>query len=60
MNNRRINLITDTVRMAIIILIKHRANITRLIHGEEPVMGIFKKKDETETTETEEGEKEDE
>ena len=35
--------------MAIIILVKHRANIVRLIHGEEPVMGKFKKKDETET-----------
>ena len=46
--------------MSIIILVKHRANIVRLIHGEEPAMGIFKKKDETETTETEEGETEDE
>ena len=34
--------------MAIIILIKHRANIVRLAHGEEPVMGIFKSKDEPE------------
>ena len=37
--------------MAIIMLIKHRANIVRLIHGEEPVMGIFDKKDKTETDE---------
>ena len=29
--------------MAIIMLIKHRANIVRLIHGEEPVMSIFEK-----------------
>ena len=35
--------------MAIIMLIKHRANIVRLIHGEEPIMGIFEKKDKTET-----------
>jgi len=34
--------------ISIIILVKHRANIVRLIHGEEPVMGIFKKKEETE------------
>ena len=33
--------------MAIIILVKHRANISRLIHGEEPVMGIFNKKEKT-------------
>ena len=43
--------------MAIIMLVKHRANIVRLIHGEEPVMGIFNKKDET--TETDEGGQED-
>ena len=30
--------------MAIIMIIKHRANIVRLIHGEEPIMGIFEKK----------------
>ena len=30
--------------MAVIILVKHRANIVRLLHGEEPPMGIFKKK----------------
>ena len=29
--------------MAIIMLIKHRANIVRLVHGEEPVMSIFDK-----------------
>jgi len=32
--------------MAIVIIIKHRANIVRLVHGEEPVMGIFKSKEE--------------
>ncbi|MDO4176418.1 MAG: glycerol-3-phosphate 1-O-acyltransferase PlsY [Bacillota bacterium] len=32
--------------IAIIIIIKHRANIVRLIHGEEPIMGIFEKKTE--------------
>ncbi len=37
--------------MAIIMLIKHRANIVRLIHGEEPIMGIFEKKDKTESDE---------
>lgn len=37
--------------MAIIILVKHRANIVRLIHGEEPIMGIFKKKEEEEADE---------
>jgi glycerol-3-phosphate acyltransferase PlsY len=37
--------------MAIIMLVKHRANIVRLIHGEEPIMGIFEKKDKTETDE---------
>jgi glycerol-3-phosphate acyltransferase PlsY len=37
--------------MAIIMLVKHRANIVRLIHGEEPVMGIFEKKDKTESDE---------
>lgn len=37
--------------MAIIMIIKHRANIVRLVHGEEPVMGIFEKKDKTETDE---------
>lgn len=30
--------------MALIILFKHRTNIARLLHGEEPPMGIFKKK----------------
>ena len=36
---------------AIIIIAKHHANINRLIHGEEPVMGIFKKEDEETKTE---------
>lgn len=31
--------------MALIILIKHRANIVRLFKGEEPPMGIFKSKE---------------
>lgn len=30
--------------MAVIMLVKHRANIVRLAHGEEPVMSIFEKK----------------
>ena len=37
--------------MAVIMLIKHRANIVRLIHGEEPIMSIFEKKDKTEAGE---------
>lgn len=32
------------ILMAIILLIGHRSNIKRLLHGEEPVMGIFKDK----------------
>lgn len=35
----------------IIIIVKHRANIERLIRGEEPVMGIFVKGDKTVETE---------
>lgn len=42
--------------MAIVIIIKHRANIVRLVHGEEPVMGIFKSKEEKEETAAEESE----
>ncbi|MDD6190856.1 MAG: glycerol-3-phosphate 1-O-acyltransferase PlsY [Firmicutes bacterium] len=39
----------EALVMAIIVLIKHRANIRRIIHGEEPIMSIFeKKKDKTE------------
>ncbi len=34
--------------MALIILIKHRANIIRLFRGEEPPMGIFKSKSQGE------------
>lgn len=30
--------------LAVIVLIKHRANIARLVKGEEPVMSIFEKK----------------
>lgn len=30
--------------LAIAVIIKHRANIVRLIHGEEPIMSIFEKK----------------
>ena len=41
--------------MAIIMIIKHRANIVRLIHGEEPIMGIFEKKDKTEQDNDQEG-----
>lgn len=37
--------------IAIVIIIKHRANIVRLAHGEEPIMGIFEKKEQTETDE---------
>ena len=37
--------------IAIVIIIKHRANIVRLAHGEEPIMGIFEKKDKAETDE---------
>ncbi|MDO4869408.1 MAG: glycerol-3-phosphate 1-O-acyltransferase PlsY [Bacillota bacterium] len=33
----------QAVVIAVIIIIKHRANVSRLIHGEEPVMGIFNK-----------------
>lgn len=33
-----------SVIMAVIMLIKHRANIVRLIHGEEPILSIFDKK----------------
>ncbi len=29
--------------ISIIMLVKHRANIVRLIHGEEPILGIFDK-----------------
>ena len=29
--------------MFVIITVKHKDNIVRLIHGEEPVMGIFNK-----------------
>ena len=31
--------------IALIVILKHRANIVRIIHGEEPVMSIFEKKD---------------
>ena len=32
------------VVLAVIILVKHRANIVRLFKGQEPVMSIFEKK----------------
>lgn len=32
------------VVMAVVVIIKHRANVVRLIHREEPVMSIFEKK----------------
>lgn len=39
--------VAPAAAMAIIMIIKHRANIVRLIHGEEPIMGIFEKKDKS-------------
>ena len=33
--------------VAVIVLVKHRANIGRLIRGEEPVMSIFDRKDDS-------------
>lgn len=33
--------------VAVIVLIKHRANIIRLFRGEEPVMSIFERKTDT-------------
>ncbi len=33
--------------LALCIIIKHKANIVRLIHGEEPIMSIFDKKNKT-------------
>lgn len=35
----------ESLLLAIIVIVKHRANIVRLVHGEEPVMSIFEKKD---------------
>ena len=35
------------VVISIVTLVKHRANIVRLIHGEEPVLGIFDKNKQT-------------
>ncbi|MBQ3185664.1 MAG: hypothetical protein IJB54_06770, partial [Firmicutes bacterium] len=32
--------------LALCIIIKHKANIVRLIHGEEPIMSIFDKSKE--------------
>lgn len=34
-----------TLIMSVILLVKHRANMGRLIRGEEPVMSIFEKKE---------------
>ncbi len=45
--------------MAVIMIIKHRANIQRLVHGEEPPLSIFdknKKKEEKEESNKEEDE----
>ena len=33
--------------VAVIVLVKHRSNIGRLIRGEEPIMSIFEKKDDS-------------
>lgn len=38
----------ESVVLAVIVIIKHRANIVRLIHGEEPIMSIFEKKSKPE------------
>lgn len=35
--------IVPAIVMALIIIVKHRANIQRLMKGEEPIMGIFSK-----------------
>lgn len=40
--------------LAIIVLIKHRANIGRLMRGEEPIMSIFEKKDKDDDDDREE------
>ncbi len=37
--------------MTIILLVKHRSNMSRLIHGEEPIMSIFEKKEKEEIQE---------
>lgn len=37
--------------LAIIVIVKHRANIARLIKGEEPIMSIFEKKNKQESVE---------
>ncbi|MDO4834252.1 MAG: glycerol-3-phosphate 1-O-acyltransferase PlsY [Bacillota bacterium] len=36
----------EAVVMGMIVIIKHRENIVRLVHGEEPKMSIFDKKEE--------------
>ncbi|MDD4199854.1 MAG: glycerol-3-phosphate 1-O-acyltransferase PlsY [Eubacteriales bacterium] len=37
-----------TLVIAVIVIIMHRANIVRLIHGQEPIMSIFEKKQQGE------------
>ena len=37
--------IIPSIVIALIVILKHRANIVRIIHGEEPVMSIFEKRD---------------
>lgn len=36
----------ESLLLAVIVIVKHRTNIVRLVHGEEPVMSIFDKKKE--------------
>lgn len=38
----------EAIVMAVILIVKHRANIVRIIHGEEPKMSIFEKKKDSE------------
>ena len=39
----------EALVIGVIVVLKHRANIVRLIHGEEPVMSIFDKKNKTDS-----------
>ena len=45
------------IAVAVIVIVKHRANIGRLARGEEPVMSIFEKKNDEEKNEDKEGER---
>lgn len=40
-----------SVIIAVVVIVQHRANISRLIKGEEPVMGIFKQPEDKEESE---------